>query len=120
MVLPVPRQRDWLRLGQTVRERREHLRLPQGAGGISAATWRKVEKAVDPPYAPRTVRAICEALQWTPDSFDSVLAGHEPTELDSWPAPVGPSALEQAYEELAAEVRALRDEVAELKKRQRS
>lgn len=69
---------DWERLGNAVRDRRNALGLAQGEKPPSAATWRKVEKALDPPYAERTVRAVCAALGWQQDSFDRILSGEPP------------------------------------------
>jgi transcriptional regulator with XRE-family HTH domain len=70
----------WPRLGRLVRERREALRISQGAAGLSASTWRKVEKAVDPPYRRSTLLAIAGALRWAPESIDRILAGGDPVE----------------------------------------
>lgn len=69
---------DWERLGAAVRKRRDQLGLAQGEAPPSAATWRKVEKAIDPPYAPRTASAICRALRWPDDAFDRILDGEDP------------------------------------------
>lgn len=46
---------------------------------MSQATWRKIEKAVDPPYRRSTLIAIAQALRWTEDSIDRLLDGGEPT-----------------------------------------
>jgi transcriptional regulator with XRE-family HTH domain len=74
---------DWTRLGRLARERREALRLSQGAAGVSASTWRKVEHAVEPPYRRATLLAIAAALRWAPESIDLILAGGDPVELDA-------------------------------------
>lgn len=63
-----------------MKARREGLGLAQGAGGVSSASWRKVEKAIDPPYRRATLVAICRALRWTDDSIDELLDGGQPTE----------------------------------------
>lgn len=72
---------DWERLGRAVRDRRNELGLSQGEEPPSAATWRKVEKAIDPPYAERTASAICRALRWPPDAFTRILDGEDPRSL---------------------------------------
>lgn len=81
-------ERDWTRLGRLVHERRELLNLPQGVGKVSAATWRKVEKAIDPPYTRRKLVQIFVALGWDPDSVDHVLDGGEPSDANSEPTDV--------------------------------
>jgi hypothetical protein len=68
----------WARVGKAVKARREALGLPQGVGGVSSATWRKVEGAIDPPYRPATLAKIARALDWQADAFDRLLAGKEP------------------------------------------
>jgi hypothetical protein len=72
---------DWQRLGAAVRDRRNELGLSQGEDGPSAATWRKVEKAIEPPYAERTLRAICRVLRWPSDAADRILDGDDPRSL---------------------------------------
>jgi hypothetical protein len=72
---------QWQRLGRRVRERREALHVLQGAGGVSVSTWRKVEKAVDPPYLASTLEGIAAALRWKPESIQRILDGGEPIEL---------------------------------------
>jgi transcriptional regulator with XRE-family HTH domain len=78
--MPAMSRTDWARLGRAIRERRETLRISQGAAGVSASTWRKVEKAVDPPYRRSTLLGIAQALRWQPESIDRILAGGEPVE----------------------------------------
>lgn len=75
---------SWTRLGRTVRRRRQELGLTQGVGGVSAATWRKVENAIEPPYREATLHRIAASLDWTSDSPERILAGDEPVEI---PAP---------------------------------
>jgi len=72
-------EHDWPRLGKAVRQRRDALGLSQGAGGVSVATWRKVENGTESSYTPRTLARIASALGWTDDSVDAVLAGGDPT-----------------------------------------
>lgn len=106
---------DWLRLGNAVRRRRNHLRISQGAGDVSPATWRKIEKAVDPPYRDSTLIAICRTLQWTPDSFERILAGEEPIDASAEPEPSRRERnLEQRIADLEAEVGWIKVELAGL------
>jgi len=71
---------DWRQVGAAVRQRREALGLAQGVGDVSAATWRKVEKGVDPPYRRATLIAIARALDWPDDAIARMLAGRPPDE----------------------------------------
>ena len=80
MLANVETELDWERFGQLVRARRNYLGLVQGAGGISAATWRKIEKADRPPYRDSTLMAICRTLGWTSDSYTTILEGGDPIE----------------------------------------
>lgn len=98
----------WKRLGDLVRRRRQQLGMSQGQKPPSAATWRKVENAIDHPYAERTVLAICDALHWEPESFDQILAGGEPTETveDASAAP--------PWEQLLAGQRELSDRLEQI------
>lgn len=63
-----------------MRSRRNFLGLVQGSGGVSAATWRKIEKAEKPPYRDATLMAICKTLGWTHDSYQLILQGEDPVE----------------------------------------
>lgn len=93
-------QPDWQRLGQLVRSRRNYLGLVQGVGGVSAATWRKIEKAEKPPYRDATLMAICKQLGWTHDSYTRVLQGEDPIE----DRPTQQMSLEERVAALEAEV----------------
>lgn len=72
------------RLAEAVRERRIRLRLTQDAAaraaGVSTPTWRAVEGGQRDSLRPATARGVSEALRWTPDSVDRVLAGGTPTD----------------------------------------
>lgn len=107
---------DWARLGRAVRARREALGLRQGDGGVSPATWRKVERAVDPPFLPATLRRIERALGWEPGSADRVLAGGDPI-----PTPANDTEridqLIEAFDELSERFRLLAGEVQRLRQR---
>jgi hypothetical protein len=72
------RKADRAGLGRAVRERREALRISQGAAGISVSTWRTVEHAIDRPIGAPRCWASPRRCGWTPDSIDLVLAGCEP------------------------------------------
>jgi transcriptional regulator with XRE-family HTH domain len=72
---------DWPAIGRVILERRESLGLAQGAGGISSSTWRKIEKAIDPPYRRSTLVKIARALGWPDDAIDRLAAGRPPDEL---------------------------------------
>lgn len=63
-----------------MRARRNYLGLVQGSGGVSAATWRKIEKAEKPPYRDATLMAICRTLGWTHDSYKRMLEGGDPVD----------------------------------------
>lgn len=91
---------DWKRFGMLVRERRNSLRLVQGSGGVSAATWRKIEKAERPPYRDATLMAVCRTLGWTHDSYKRVLQGEDPIEERPAQAP----SLEERVAALEADV----------------
>lgn len=71
-------------LRQAIRNRREELRLTQeeaaAAAGISASAWRSIEARGHTSLRPSTARGVAEALRWTPDSVDRILAGGEPEE----------------------------------------
>lgn len=105
-------QQDWQLLGRRVRERREALRLSQGAAGISASTWRKVEHASEPPYRRSTLLAIAQVLRWTPESIDLVLGGGEPVEATPHDVAPTSSSVEDRLDALEAQVRRLRRQLA--------
>jgi hypothetical protein len=102
---------DWQRLGTMVRSRRNYLGIVQGAGGISAATWRKIEKADRPPYRDSTLMAVCRTLGWTADSYRLILEGGEPVEDRT----TGARSLEERVAALEAEIEWLKAEVRRLR-----
>lgn len=109
----------WRRLAGAVRARRDELGLKQvelaTKAGISEPTVRVIEGARRRSYQKATLRALSQALGWTPDSADRILEGQDPE-------PSGedvPSASEEMAR-LREELQALRSEVAEMKARQSS
>jgi hypothetical protein len=79
---------DWFRLGELMEARRHELGLRQedavGAGKtIGIATWRKLEAGRGgQSYTYRTLLAVARALQWTPDSIEAILHGHDPEPIE--------------------------------------
>lgn len=75
----------WSRLGRLVRQRRRKLGFDQGDakdrsnGRIARATWSNIERGVAANYSEDTLDGLCDALGWTAESVDSVLAGGDPT-----------------------------------------
>lgn len=72
----------WPLIAELARERRTELRLTQLQVAIAAhtseSTIRAIERAGRTTYQPSTLRGISEALRWTPDSIDRILAGKDP------------------------------------------
>lgn len=89
---PVDRDHDdWTLVARAVEQRRKALELTRQAAAAATATggkkisleaWRKVEKAVEPPYSRTTTTAICRVLGWRPDAFDAILRGEKPVEVE--------------------------------------
>jgi transcriptional regulator with XRE-family HTH domain len=102
---------DWPTYGRAVRERREALGIRQGAGGVSTATWRKVEAGRGAPYRRTTLVAIARALGWPDDAFDRMRAGRPPDELLAGGA-ADDRALEARLAVLEAELVKLREALA--------
>lgn len=101
---------DWAQVGQRVKARRQELRMTQlalaTAAGTSESTIRVLESARRVPATP-ALRAISQALGWTPDSIERLAAGDEPAEPEPGAAPA----------EVAAELQALRDQISVLSER---
>ncbi len=74
--------RDWERLAEFARERRDELGLTQedvrAAGGPSTASIRLIEGALQHAYQPATLRDLERALQWERGSVARILAGGDP------------------------------------------
>lgn len=115
---------DWHRVADAVRQRRLLLGLPQGTGGVSPATWGKIENAKETSYKRRTLVAICRVLRWTPDSIDRLLRGEEPMlldpvdEVERLNANLNRATQPMTNEELAEQLEALADFVHEIAERQ--
>lgn len=75
-------RRNWRRLAEFVRSRRDELDISQReaaySAGVSDTTWSHIEGGTRTGYSSRTLRGVCRALGWTPTSTARVLAGGEP------------------------------------------
>src|SRR5687768_2738282 len=75
----------WPRVGKAVRDRRMDLGRTQRecatAAGVSEMTWFNLEAGKS--VKARTSRKASEALGWTPDSIDRILAGKNPLDNDA-------------------------------------
>lgn len=93
--------KQWVRLGECVKRRREDLRLGQhelaARGGPSTATVRNIEAAAQTSYRGRTYSQLEDALNWARGSVEKVLAGGSPT-IQSDPSPQSAPALPGATE----------------------
>lgn len=110
----------WKRVAERVRTRRDdELGLTQeqlaARAEVGTATIRLIETAGRKRYNRSTLRQVSQALGWTPDSIDRVARGDEPLLTE----PSTP-ATDEAYEKLRAELQLLRDDVEQLKQRQRN
>lgn len=74
--------RNWPRLADYVRERRDELGLTQEEvatrGGPSTATLRLIESAAAESYRAKSLRQLEDALGWVPGSARAILADREP------------------------------------------
>lgn len=107
---------DWPTIGRVIRQRREELGLTQGAGAVSVATWRKIEKGIDPPYRRSTLIAIARALRWPDDAIDQIRAGRLP---DEQLAERDDRILEERLEQLEIVLKKLREELCARQRRPR-
>ena len=91
------------RLANAVRSRRLALRLSQAQlaaeAGITERTVRLIEHADDADRTMSTMRGVAQALGWTPESLDLILAGQEPVEASA-PKPVDDPVVMQMIREL--------------------
>lgn len=105
---------QWVKVGEAVRARRLYLGLPQGAGGVSSATWRKIESAVGWPYLASTLAKVCRALMWTPDSIDRLLRGQDVVESDdAAPTPDALAATLERIEDRLGRIEERLDDISE-------
>lgn len=113
----------WQRLAELIRRRREERRMSQRELGEAAGTTDRlvssIERAERTTYKPANLRAISQALSWTPDSIERILAGGEPVgETDQPMAPGARITEDEALRRLAEVERKLAialDEVERLK-----
>lgn len=110
----------WKRVAERVRVRRDdELGLSQeqlaAKAGVGTATIRKIETAAQDRYNRSTLRSVSQALDWTPEGIHDLLEGRDPKPAEA----SGPSAADEMAK-LREELQALRDEVAEMRSRQRS
>ncbi|MFD5672360.1 helix-turn-helix domain-containing protein [Streptomyces sp. NPDC127040] len=79
--------RDWDRLARAVEEARNAKGLTQvglaEAAGISESTVQNLESGDEKKRIPSTLPKVEQALGWAPGSGLAVLAGGEPTAIDS-------------------------------------
>lgn len=101
----------WGRVGELVKRRRKELRMTQKAAGllarVSDTTWGSVENGRAESYDDDTLIGVCEALGWTPDSIERVLAGGDPEVLTA-----GPTAGSGVPMAIIERIKALLDELA--------
>lgn len=75
--------RDWVRLGETMRERREALNLTQQqaseAAGVSLAVWSVLERGRNDNPKRKSLRGVDTALGWGHGSAEAIADGGEPT-----------------------------------------
>lgn len=112
---------DRARLAQEVRNRRNALGLTQREAAVKAdvatQTWINVEQGEK--VRERTLARVDRALKWELGSSEDILKGGDPKPLPG-STPAATPATDQAFAELREELEQLRQEVRELKDRQRS
>lgn len=93
----------WHRLATMVRDRRDQRRMSQRDLAEAAETTDRLISALErserTTFKPATLRKIAEALSWTPDSLQRILAGGDPVE-DGEPQPDLAAALAEIRERL--------------------
>ena len=114
---------DYQRLGDQVRDRRNAIGLKQHQAaeraGISLPVWGVVERAERTRYRKSTFRAVERALGWASGSVEAILAGGEPTLLETSGAVLQPatsSAQGEVSAPVEARVSALEVEVAAIRR----
>lgn len=105
----------WTRLAGAVRSRRDELGLTQvelaTKAGISEPTLRVIEGARRRSYQKATLRALSQALGWTPDGAQRILGGEDALE-----AGAQRTETETEVEALKAEVAKLQERIANLQR----
>lgn len=86
-MVPMPEERDRIRLGKLVRQRRTELDLNQDQiaelGGPSPDTVVRFERGkIGSKPQPRTLEGLDTALRWRPGSSKRVLEGGDPVAID--------------------------------------
>lgn len=72
------------RVGRAIKRRRHELGISQDeavdrAGkGAAKPVWSIIENGRQDSFKPRTLAAICRALDWQPDSLERIAAGEDP------------------------------------------
>lgn len=106
-------------LGEVMEERRLDLDLEwndvAAAAQISPANLRSIRKGKTNPQ-PLTTRRIERVFRWKAGSLDAVRNGGQPVPEDATPSDVR---AEPTLHELAEQMRALREEIEELRERDR-
>lgn len=97
----------WARVAEAVEARMHESGLTQKQAGVSPLTLRRLVKEHQPIVRREARAALCEALGWTPDSIDKILAGDEPTGLMPTESMERLEELERRFDELAQKVEAL-------------
>lgn len=81
----VATRKDWTRLAEAARDRRNELGLTQedvtAAGGPSTSTMRLIEGALQDGYTPVILRRLETALRWAPGSARALLTAGDPVPL---------------------------------------
>jgi len=99
----------WERLGHMVGARRQEIlgsrRAAAEASGVGDQTWVDLEGGIARRYYDNTKRRMMRALRWTYESWEAILAGGDPVEVDT-PTPEPPdstrlAALEVSLDEMA-------------------
>lgn len=72
-------------VGEAVTAWREELGMTQeeavakAGGGVSVPVWSILENGRQSSYKSRTIKAVCRALHWTPESLQAIADGGKPT-----------------------------------------
>lgn len=84
------KDRAWVRLGELIQRRRVDLGFTQrdaaAMADVSATTWNLLELGKQTSYRPLTLAAVERTMRWATGSIAAVLAGSEPTPVESAPS----------------------------------